>query len=131
MLNSEVTIPVAHNNDVVSVALVQEGAVEIAYGIRYLLCGVADRAAPGAHRGTLSRSARRDPKWEAPSSRRWMMWSSGKGSSEMEQLGVDRFLPPNNLFQRRSGDFSALHSDQNAALAFDQMINRPRAKTGR
>lgn len=43
MLNSRVTIPVAHQNDVISVALVQEGAVEIAYGIRLLLKGAENR----------------------------------------------------------------------------------------
>lgn len=43
LLNSEVTIPVEHNNDVISVALVQEGAVEIAYGIRLLLKGAENR----------------------------------------------------------------------------------------
>jgi hypothetical protein len=42
-LNSKVTIPVAHNNDVISVALAQEGAVEIAYGIRLLLEGAENR----------------------------------------------------------------------------------------
>ena len=42
-LTSRVTIPVAHDNDVVSVALVQEGAVEIAYGIRLLLEGAENR----------------------------------------------------------------------------------------
>ena len=36
--------------------------LEEACKIRCLLCGVADRAAPGAHQETLSRSARRDPK---------------------------------------------------------------------
>src|ERR1700730_12530003 len=43
LMNSGVTIPVAHNNDVISVALVQEGAVEIAYGIRLLLEGAENR----------------------------------------------------------------------------------------
>ena len=33
-LNSRVEIPVVHNGDVISVSLAQEGAVEIAYGIR-------------------------------------------------------------------------------------------------
>ncbi len=42
-LDSRVTIPVAHNNDVISVALSQEGAVEIAYGIRLLLEGAENR----------------------------------------------------------------------------------------
>jgi hypothetical protein len=43
LLNSEVTILAAHNNDVISVALVQEGAVEIAYGLRLLLKGAENR----------------------------------------------------------------------------------------
>ena len=43
MLTSTVTIPPAHNNDVISVALAQEGAVEIAYGIRLFLGGAENR----------------------------------------------------------------------------------------
>ena len=42
-LSSKVDIPAAHNNDVISVALVQEGAVEIAYGIRLFLEGAENR----------------------------------------------------------------------------------------
>lgn len=41
--SSKVAIPEAHNNDVISVALVQEGAVEMAYGIRLLLEGAENR----------------------------------------------------------------------------------------
>ena len=43
MLNSRITIPTAHDRDVISVALAQEGAVEIAYGIRLLLEGAENR----------------------------------------------------------------------------------------
>ena len=53
--SSKIVIPKAHDNDVISVALVQEGAVEMAYGIRLLLGGAENRpplapfptAAPG------------------------------------------------------------------------------------
>lgn len=42
-LNSRVEIPVVHNGDVISVSLAQEGAVEIAYGIRLLLEGAENK----------------------------------------------------------------------------------------
>lgn len=42
-LNSAVTIPAAHDQEIVSVALAQEGAVEIAYGMRLLLKGAENR----------------------------------------------------------------------------------------
>ena len=42
-LNSRVEIPVVHNGDVISVSLAQEGAVEIAYGIRLSLEGAENK----------------------------------------------------------------------------------------
>lgn len=42
-LNSKVTIPVEHDNDIISVSLAQEGAVEIAYGIRLSIGGADNR----------------------------------------------------------------------------------------
>ena len=42
-LNSRVEIPVVHNGDVISVSLAQEGAVEIAYGIRLSLAGAENK----------------------------------------------------------------------------------------
>jgi hypothetical protein len=45
-LDSNVTIPVAHDHDIVSAALTQEGALEIAYGIDY--CSTMRRMPAGS-----------------------------------------------------------------------------------
>jgi hypothetical protein len=66
-LTSTVTIPVEHNNDIISVSLVQQGAVEIAYGIRLSIGGAENRpplvpfptSAPGRSFPNTARNALR------------------------------------------------------------------------